>query len=98
MEGVLVGVLLGVRVGVLVGVRVDVAFAWGPRVRVGGRGVQVIKTLTVGGMEAVQVGEAVIVRKAVGNSVGVGIYSDNSTAVNATAVLIGLEKAASTIS
>ncbi len=88
---------MGVREGVRDGIReeVGVAVNLGIRVRVGGTGVQVRNGLVgviytiavrVGVMDAVNVG------------VGVGIYSEISTAVSAAAVLMGLEKAESTIS
>jgi hypothetical protein len=92
-------VLVGVREGVLEGIRdaVSVIVALGSLsfVRVGGTGVQVTKGL-VGVMYviAVRVGEIVSVNV----GVGVGINSAISTAVMAAIVLIGLEKAESTIS
>lgn len=95
LVGVRVGVLVGVRVGILVGVRVKVAAGLGPRVRVGGTGVHVIK-MRVGVLEGTRVGEAV--GRSVAVPVGVGINSTISTTVNATAVLIGLENPDSTIS
>lgn len=94
-DGVLVGVLVGVRVGVLV----DVAASLGPRVRVGGRGVHVMKTLGV--LDAVKVTEAVTVGEdvmvLVGIAVGVPTYPEIPSTVKAAIVLI-LEKAESTMS
>jgi hypothetical protein len=62
---------------------------------VGGAGVQVIKGL-VGVTYVIAVREGMAVSVSV--DVGVGIYSEITTAVIATAVLIGLEKAEFTIS
>lgn len=105
VDGIRVGVLVGVRDGVLVGVRVgvfvgvNVAFGLGPRVRVGGRGVHVMKTLGV--LDAVKVTEAVTVRDGVtvlvGIAVGVPTYSAIPCTVSAAIVFI-LEKAESTMS
>jgi hypothetical protein len=90
-------VLVGVREGVRDGIRegVEVAVNLGIRVRVGGMGVQVTNG-RVGVMYTIAVREGVKVTVIVG--VGVGIYSEISTAVKAAAVLMGLEKAESTIS
>jgi hypothetical protein len=90
---VLVGAGEGVRDGK--GEGVGVAANLGIRVRVGGMGVQVTNGL-VGVMYVIAVREGVT--DAVNVSVGVGIYSEISTAVKAAAVLMGLEKAESTIS
>lgn len=92
---VLVEVGTWVWVGVRDGTRVKVAVDLGIRVLVGGTGVQVIKGL-VGVMYVIDVREGVIVSVNVG--VGVGMYSEISTAVRAATVLMGLEMAESTIS
>jgi hypothetical protein len=91
-----VGVRVRVSVTVAVGVRGRVAVELPSRVRVGGRGVQVTNFLAVVVVDGVTVGE--LVKNSVTVGVRVGIYSERFTAVNATAVLIGLEKAESTIS
>jgi hypothetical protein len=85
---------VGVREGVLVGI--NVAVGRGSRVRVGGRGVQVTKTL----VEVLRgiVTEAVSVSVGLGVSVGVERNSSTSTTVSATTVLMGFENAESTIS
>jgi hypothetical protein len=90
-------VFVGVREGVRDGIReeVGVVVNLGIRVRVGGADVQVINGL-VGVMYVIAVREGVM--EAVNVGVGVGIYSEISTAVSAAAVLMGLEKAESTIS
>lgn len=101
-DGVRVGVRDGVRVGVRDGVRdgtlVEVAVGLGSRSRVGGRDVNVIKTLRVGVTVGVLVGGIVGVSEGVIVGEGVAIKAVISTAVNATAVLMGLEKAESTTS
>lgn len=96
--GVRVGVLVGVRVGVRVGMRVNVAVGRGSRSRVGGRDVNVMKTLWVGVTVGVSVGGIVGVSEGVPVGVGVGIKAVISTTVRATAVLMGFEKAESTTS
>ena len=80
------------------GTRVEVGEAAAPRtrVRVGGMGVQVIKNPVVEVLDGNTVTDAVAL--AVSEGVAVRIYSEISTTVIATAVLIGLEKAESTIS
>lgn len=90
-------VLAGVREGVRDGIReeVGVPVHLGIRVRVGGADVQVTNGL-VGVMYVISVMDGVM--DAVNVGVGVGIYSEISTAVKAAAVLMGLEKAESTIS
>ena len=95
--GVSVGggsVVGGIRVGVGI-TFVDVGITPLSRVRVGGTGVQVMKILAVGVFRALAVGVEMI---SSGEGVKLGMYSRISTAVIATAVLIGLEKAESTIS
>jgi hypothetical protein len=92
---VFVGVREGVRDGDGICEAVGVAVHLRIRVRVGGTGVQVTNGL-VGVMYAIAVREGVMDAVSVG--VGVGTYSEISTAVSAAAVLMGLEKAESTIS
>ncbi len=92
--GVLVGLGNKILVGVRDGTRVEVAENLPSRVRVGGSGVQVTKCL-VGVTEAMAVGEGAV---CVNVGVGVGMYSEIPTSVSAAAVLMGLEKAESTIS
>jgi hypothetical protein len=65
---------------------------------VGGREVKVMKTLRVGVTVGVLVGGIVGVSEGVIVGVGVGKKAVISTTVNATAVLMGLEKAESTTS
>jgi hypothetical protein len=90
-------VLVGAREGVRDGIceEIGVAVNRGIRVRVGGAGVQVTNGL-VGVMYTIAVMEGVM--DAVNVGVGVVIYSEICTAVSAAAVLMGLEKAESTIS
>ena len=90
--GVLVGLGNTILVGVRDGTRVEVAVDLCSRIRVGGSGVQVTKSFLVAVTDGVTVGCSVNV------GVGVGMYSEISTAVSATAVLMGLEKAESTTS
>ena len=92
---VFVGVREGVRDGDGTCEAVGVAVHLRIRVRVGGTGVQVTNGL-VGVMYTIAVMEGVMDAVSVG--VGVGTYSEISTAVSAAAVLMGLEKAESTIS
>ena len=92
---VFVGVREGVRDGDGICDAVGVAVHLRIRVRVGGTGVQVTNGL-VGVIYAIAVREGVM--DAVNVGVGVGMYSEISKAVSAAAVLMGLEKAESTIS
>lgn len=89
---VCVGAGSGVFEGVAEGALVAVGFS--RSCDLVGRGVQVIKVLAVLVLE----GTADAVPVAVREGVTVGIYSEISTAVIATAVLMGLENAESTIS
>ena len=96
LVGVRVGVREGTRVTIFVGVLVGVESEDPSRVRVGLGGVNVMKGLPVAVADGSPVGVSVM--RSAREEVGVVMNSAISTAVSATAVLMGLENAESTMS